>query len=244
MIYNKVKKIKILNINFGPQHPAAYGVLRLILEIVGERILYTDSHMGLLHRGTKKLIEQKSYIQTLPYIDLLGYVFLLVKEHAYSMVIGKSLSSIRFVLFLILFLFLILCLFNPNKNEIKKSSKKAGRKPVSTKITRIKKKSENFLVKLQNPPFQEFDITKAKWIETTIPEPKVEETTTVTFKVGGKVLVLPITSGGFADAGKLATFFGRRIRDWLRRHKDLVVFFAEKKGSPVVYTTRGCKGGT
>ncbi len=92
MIYNKVKKIKILNINFGPQHPAAHGVLRLILEIVGERILYADPHIGLLHRGTEKLIEQKSYIQSLPYFDRLDYVSMLVQEHAYSMVIEKLLN--------------------------------------------------------------------------------------------------------------------------------------------------------
>ena len=91
MIYNKVKKIKILNINFGPQHPAAHGVLRLILEIVGERILYADPHIGLLHRGTEKLIEQKSYIQSLPYFDRLDYVSMLVQEHAYSMIIEKLL---------------------------------------------------------------------------------------------------------------------------------------------------------
>ena len=59
MIYNKIKRVKILNVNFGPQHPAAHGVLRLIIEIVGERILYCDSHIGLLHRGTEKLIENK-----------------------------------------------------------------------------------------------------------------------------------------------------------------------------------------
>jgi NADH dehydrogenase (ubiquinone) Fe-S protein 2 len=71
MIQNNLKKVKVLNINFGPQHPAAHGVLRLILEIVGERILYCDPHIGLLHRGTEKLIEYKSYIQSLPYFDRL-----------------------------------------------------------------------------------------------------------------------------------------------------------------------------
>jgi NADH dehydrogenase (ubiquinone) Fe-S protein 2 len=92
MVYTKVKKIKILNINFGPQHPAAHGVLRLILEIVGERILYADPHIGLLHRGTEKLIEQKPYIQSLPYFDRLDYVSMLIQEHAYSMVIEKLLN--------------------------------------------------------------------------------------------------------------------------------------------------------
>ena len=92
MIYSKVKKIKILNINFGPQHPAAHGVLRLILEIVGERILYADPHIGLLHRGTEKLIEQKPYVQSLPYFDRLDYVSMLIQEHAYSMIIEKLLN--------------------------------------------------------------------------------------------------------------------------------------------------------
>lgn len=84
-----LKKIKVLNINFGPQHPAAHGVLRLILEIVGERILYCDPHIGLLHRGTEKLIEYKSYSQSLPYFDRLDYVSMMVQEHAYSLVIEK-----------------------------------------------------------------------------------------------------------------------------------------------------------
>ena len=92
MIYTKVKKVKILNINFGPQHPAAHGVLRLILEIVGERIIYCDPHIGLLHRGTEKLIEQKSYIQGLPYFDRLDYVSMMVQEHAYSLGIEKLLN--------------------------------------------------------------------------------------------------------------------------------------------------------
>jgi NADH:ubiquinone oxidoreductase subunit D len=86
-----LKKIKILNINFGPQHPAAHGVLRLILEIVGERILYCDPHIGLLHRGTEKLIEHKLYIQSLPYFDRLDYVSMMVQEHAYSLAIEKLL---------------------------------------------------------------------------------------------------------------------------------------------------------
>lgn len=89
MIYKNVKYIKILNINFGPQHPAAHGVLRLILEIIGERIIYSDPHIGLLHRGTEKLIEQKNYIQSLPYFDRLDYVSMMVQEHAYSLSIEK-----------------------------------------------------------------------------------------------------------------------------------------------------------
>ena len=84
-----LNKIKILNINFGPQHPAAHGVLRLILEIVGERVLYCDPHIGLLHRGTEKLIENKPYIQSLPYFDRLDYVSMMVQEHTYSLCIEK-----------------------------------------------------------------------------------------------------------------------------------------------------------
>lgn len=89
MSQSNLKKVKVLNINFGPQHPAAHGVLRLILETVGERILYCDPHIGLLHRGTEKLIEHKSYIQSLPYFDRLDYVSMMVQEHAYSLCIEK-----------------------------------------------------------------------------------------------------------------------------------------------------------
>jgi len=92
MIYNKIKRIKILNVNFGPQHPAAHGVLRLIIEIVGERILYCDSHIGLLHRGTEKLMEQKRFIQSLPYFARLDYVSMMIQEHAYSLSIEKLLN--------------------------------------------------------------------------------------------------------------------------------------------------------
>ena len=72
-------KIKAFNINFGPQHPAAHGVLRLILEVSGEKIMHCDPHIGLLHRGTEKLIEYKTYLQALPYFDRLdtrdAYIF-------------------------------------------------------------------------------------------------------------------------------------------------------------------------
>ena len=92
MLYKKIKKLKVLNVNFGPQHPAAHGVLRLICEIIGERIIYCDPHIGLLHRGTEKLMEQKTYIQNLPYFDRLDYVSMMVQEHAYSLNIEKLLS--------------------------------------------------------------------------------------------------------------------------------------------------------
>jgi len=89
LINIKLKTLKILNINFGPQHPAAHGVLRLILEIVGERILYCDPHIGLLHRGTEKLMEYKPYLQSLPYLDRLDYVSMMVQEHTYALAIEK-----------------------------------------------------------------------------------------------------------------------------------------------------------
>ena len=92
MIYKKIKKIKILNVNFGPQHPAAHGVLRLVLAMTRECVIYCDPHIGLLHRGSEKLMEQKSYIQNLPYFDRLDYVSMMVQEHAYSLAIEKLLS--------------------------------------------------------------------------------------------------------------------------------------------------------
>ncbi len=89
-----VRKIKSFTLNFGPQHPAARGVLRLILEISGERVLYADPHIGLLHRGTEKLIENKTYMQALPYFDRLDYVSMMVQEHAFSLVIEKIYKDI------------------------------------------------------------------------------------------------------------------------------------------------------
>ena len=83
--FNLLKKIKVFNLNFGPQHPAAHGVLRLILEIIGEKIIYCDPHIGLLHRGTEKLLESKNYMQGLPYFDRLDYVSMMAQEHAYSL---------------------------------------------------------------------------------------------------------------------------------------------------------------
>lgn len=84
-----LKKIKNFTINFGPQHPAAHGVLRLILELNGEIIERADPHIGLLHRGTEKLIEYKNYLQALPYFDRLDYVSMMAQEHAYSLAIEK-----------------------------------------------------------------------------------------------------------------------------------------------------------
>lgn len=78
-------KIKNLTINFGPQHPAAHGVLRLILHLDGEIIEKVDTHIGLLHRGTEKLIESKTFLQALPYFDRLDYVSMMAQEHAYAL---------------------------------------------------------------------------------------------------------------------------------------------------------------
>jgi len=84
-ITNKWTKIKRFTLNFGPQHPAAHGVLRLVLHLKGESIFYIDPHIGLLHRGTEKLIEQKTYLQSLPYFDRLDYVSTMCQEHTFSL---------------------------------------------------------------------------------------------------------------------------------------------------------------
>ena len=86
------KKTKSLNLNFGPQHPAAHGVLRLILELDGEVVEKADPHIGLLHRGTEKLIEQKTYTQALPYFDRLDYVAPMNQEHAFALAAEKLLK--------------------------------------------------------------------------------------------------------------------------------------------------------
>ena len=87
-----LKKIKNFSINFGPQHPAAHGVLRLILELNGEIVQKADPHIGLLHRGTEKLIEYKNYLQALPYFDRLDYVSMMSQEHAYVLAVEKLLN--------------------------------------------------------------------------------------------------------------------------------------------------------
>jgi NADH-quinone oxidoreductase subunit D len=85
-------EIKNYSLNFGPQHPAAHGVLRLILELDGELIERADPHIGLLHRGTEKLIEYKTYLQALPYFDRLDYVAPMNQEHAFALAIEKLLD--------------------------------------------------------------------------------------------------------------------------------------------------------
>jgi len=74
------KKIRNLSLNFGPQHPAAHGVLRLIVNLDGETVISVDPHIGLLHRGTEKLIESKTYMQALPYLDRLDYVSMMSQD--------------------------------------------------------------------------------------------------------------------------------------------------------------------
>lgn len=93
MYLNKFfSKIKNITLNFGPQHPAAHGVLRLVLFLDGELIKKTDAHIGLLHRGTEKLIEYKNYMQALPYFDRLDYVSMMVQEQAYSIAVETLLN--------------------------------------------------------------------------------------------------------------------------------------------------------
>ena len=83
---------KNMTINFGPQHPAAHGVLRLVLEMDGEVITRADPHIGLLHRGTEKLIEYKTYLQAVPYFDRLDYVSPMCQEHAFALAVEKLLG--------------------------------------------------------------------------------------------------------------------------------------------------------
>jgi len=85
--------LQTYKLNFGPQHPAAHGVLRLILELNGEVVLRADPHIGFLHRGTEKLIEFKTFIQALPYFDRLDYVSMMTQEHAYVLAVEKLLPS-------------------------------------------------------------------------------------------------------------------------------------------------------
>jgi NADH-quinone oxidoreductase subunit D len=84
--------VRNFNINFGPQHPAAHGVLRLVLELDGEVVERVDPHIGLLHRGTEKLIEQKTYLQAIPYFDRLDYVAPMNQEHAFAMAVERLLE--------------------------------------------------------------------------------------------------------------------------------------------------------
>lgn len=85
-----------MNLNFGPQHPAAHGVLRLILQLNGEIAERFDPHIGLLHRGSEKLIEDRPYLQGMPYFDRLDYVSMMVQEHAYCLSIESLLGTTNY----------------------------------------------------------------------------------------------------------------------------------------------------
>lgn len=87
-----LKRVKSFTINFGPQHPAAHGVLRLVLELVGENVVKATPHIGLLHRGTEKLIEYKTYLQALPYFDRLDYVSMMSQEHSYCLAVERLIN--------------------------------------------------------------------------------------------------------------------------------------------------------
>jgi NADH dehydrogenase (ubiquinone) Fe-S protein 2 len=89
---NNDRKIRHYTVNFGPQHPAAHGVLRLILELNGEEIVRADPHVGLLHRGTEKLIEYRTYLQALPYFDRFDYVSMMTNEQCFSLAVEKLLN--------------------------------------------------------------------------------------------------------------------------------------------------------
>jgi NADH-quinone oxidoreductase subunit D len=89
---NEAPALRNFTINFGPQHPAAHGVLRLVLELDGEVVARVDPHIGLLHRGTEKLIEQKTYLQAIPYFDRLDYVAPMNQEHAFCLAAEKLLG--------------------------------------------------------------------------------------------------------------------------------------------------------
>src|SRR6201996_7771195 len=93
MVYFNLKKhSNLYTLNFGPQHPSAHGVLRLVLTMCGEKVLRSTPHIGLLHRGTEKLMEHKTFIQGLPYLDRLDYVSMMAQEHVYSLCIETLLD--------------------------------------------------------------------------------------------------------------------------------------------------------
>jgi NADH dehydrogenase (ubiquinone) Fe-S protein 2 len=85
-------QIRTFNLNFGPQHPSAHGVLRLVLKLRGETVKKALPHIGLLHRGTEKLIESKTFTQALPYFDRLDYVSMMAQEQAYSLAVERLLE--------------------------------------------------------------------------------------------------------------------------------------------------------
>jgi hypothetical protein len=124
MSKNISKPFKNCNINFGPQHPAAQGVIRLILEVHGESIKEAGPHIGLLHKGTEKLIESKIYIHALPHFDTLNYVYMMSQEYAYALAVDKisnCLTLFRYAKTLNYLFLLGIKTYNLNKN-FKKSN--------------------------------------------------------------------------------------------------------------------------
>ena len=91
-----MKQVKTMTVNFGPQHPAAHGVLRLILQLNGEIVEKMDPHIGLLHRGSEKLMEDRIYLQNIPFFDRMDYVSMLVQEHAYCLAIESLMGSTNY----------------------------------------------------------------------------------------------------------------------------------------------------
>ena len=92
----ETKQLKTMNLNFGPQHPAAHGVLRLVIQLNGEILEKADTHIGLLHRGSEKLMEDKIYLQSLPYFDRFDYVSMVTQEHSYCLAIENLLGTTNY----------------------------------------------------------------------------------------------------------------------------------------------------
>jgi NADH:ubiquinone oxidoreductase subunit D len=88
--------VKSFTLNFGPQHPASHGVLRLVVQLSGELVERADPHIGFLHRGTEKLIESRTYLKSLPYFDRLDYVSMMTQEHAFCLAIESLLNTTSF----------------------------------------------------------------------------------------------------------------------------------------------------
>jgi NADH-quinone oxidoreductase subunit D len=87
------RRVKSFILNFGPQHPAAHGVLRMVLQLNGELIERADPHVGYLHRGTEKLIESRNYLKSLPYFDRLDYVSMMTQEHAFCLSVESLMQT-------------------------------------------------------------------------------------------------------------------------------------------------------
>ena len=90
------RKIKSFILNFGPQHPASHGVLRLVVQLNGELVERADPHVGFLHRGTEKLMESRNYLKSLPYLDRLDYVSMMTQEHAFCIAIESLLKTVSY----------------------------------------------------------------------------------------------------------------------------------------------------